>query len=227
MTTATDNQAFVDSLIGDVIQPGVDDLMDSRYFRDLRGGKLTTRRMQGFSIQHYIHNMAVLKMAALGATQHASDDRAFMAFGQLLNDEFTHPAMVKRFGLSLGLTEEDFDRAKPVYGPMIHTAVCLAQIFLVSVVEMRAMALSNETMVQRYATEFDEYLAKEPYNMDRKQRQFFIVHGGADIEHTARGAAAIVELAPDDESRQNLVNMCRHMAVLKLGKFESIYDEYA
>ena len=118
MTTATDNQAFVDSLIGDVIQPGVDDLMDSRYFRDLREGKLTTRRMQGFSIQHYIHNMAVLKMAALGATQHASDDRAFMAFGQLLNDEFTHPAMVKRFGLSLGLTEEDFDHAKPVYGPM-------------------------------------------------------------------------------------------------------------
>ena len=166
-------------------------------------------------------------MAALGAAQHASDDRAFMAFGQLLNDEFTHPAMVKRFGISLGLTEEDFDSAKPVYGAMIHTAVCLAQIYLVSVVEMRAMALSNETMVQAYATEFDDYLAKEPYNMDRKQRQFFIVHGSADVEHTARGATAIVELAPDEASRQNLVTMCSHMAKLKLGKFDSIYDEYA
>jgi pyrroloquinoline quinone (PQQ) biosynthesis protein C len=226
MTTATDNQAFVDSLLSDVIHPGSDALMDSRYFQDLRAGKLTNRRMQGFAIQHYIHNMGVLKMAALGAVQHAANDKAFMAYGQLLTEEFTHPAMVKRFGISLGLTEEDFDRAQPVYGPMIHTAVCIAQIYLVSVIEMRANALSNETMVQRYATEFDDYLSEAPYNMGKKQRQFFLVHRGADVEHTARGAAAIVELAENDEDRQKVINVCKTMAKLKLGKFESIYDEY-
>jgi len=63
----------------------------------------------------------------------------------------------------------------------VHTATCIHGIFLVSVAEMRAMALSNETMVQRYATEFDEYLSKEPYNMSEEAREFFIVHKGADV----------------------------------------------
>ena len=50
------------------------------------------------------------------------------------------------------------------------------------------MALSNETMVQRYAAEFDEYLSNEPYNMSEEAREFFIVHEGADIEHTERAS---------------------------------------
>jgi hypothetical protein len=40
-------QAFVDSVIKEIIQPGVDQLMDSRYFTELRSGKLSTRRLQG------------------------------------------------------------------------------------------------------------------------------------------------------------------------------------
>jgi pyrroloquinoline quinone (PQQ) biosynthesis protein C len=115
MATATDNQAFVDSLLNDIILPGVDDLLDSRYFRDLRAGKLTVRRMQGFSIQHYIHNMGILKAFALGAAQHAPSDRAFMAYAQGMGEELTHPALCMRFGISLGLTEEDFTNAQPVF----------------------------------------------------------------------------------------------------------------
>jgi pyrroloquinoline quinone (PQQ) biosynthesis protein C len=92
---------------------------------------------------------------------------------------------------------------------------------------MRAMALSNETMVQRYAAEFDEYLSKEPYNMSEEAREFFIVHKGADIEHTERAAAAIAEGATSDEDQEKVRTMCRDMAGFKLGKFDSIYDEYA
>jgi hypothetical protein len=55
MATANGNQAFVDSLLSDIIIPGVDNLLDSRYFRDLRAGTLS--QLQGFAIQHYIHNM--------------------------------------------------------------------------------------------------------------------------------------------------------------------------
>ena len=227
MTTTTDNQAFVDEILNEIILPGVDDLLDSRYFRDLRAGKLTTRRLQGFAIQHYIHNMGVLKMAALGATQHAASDKVFMVYAELLDDELTHPAICKRFGFQLGLTEEDFDRAVAVPGPLEHTAVCIAGVFLVTPAELRANGLSNETMVQRYSTELNTYLEKEPYGFDEAKREFFLLHMGADIEHTKRSADAIAAMAPSDEEQEKVRQMCRNMARLKRGKFEGIYDAYA
>jgi pyrroloquinoline quinone (PQQ) biosynthesis protein C len=92
---------------------------------------------------------------------------------------------------------------------------------------MLANALSNETMVQRYATEFDTYLQKEPYSLDDATREFFIIHKGADVEHTKRSANAIAEMATTDEDQEKVRTMCRNMAKLKLGKFDSIYDEYA
>ncbi len=227
MATATENERFVESLISDVIKPGIDVLLDSRYFRDLRAGTLTTRRIQGFAVQHYLHNMGVLKMFALGATQHAEDSRTFMAYANGMGEELTHPDMNRKLGKYLGLTDDDFDNARPVFGALAHTAVCIHGVFLANVAEMRANALSNESMVQRYATEFNEYLAKEPYNIPEDAREFFIVHMGADIEHTDRAAKAIVQLANSDEDKEKVTAMCRNMAKLKLGKFDSIYDEYA
>jgi pyrroloquinoline quinone (PQQ) biosynthesis protein C len=227
MTTNMGNRQFIDSVLRDVIQPGTDRLMESRYFSDLRAGKLTTRRIQGFALQHYIHNMGILKAFALGATQHAADDRTFTAYATAMSEELTHPNMCKTLGFSLGLTEQDFEKAVPVHGALVHTATCIHGIFLVSVVEMRAMALSNETMVQRYAAEFDEYLSKEPYNMSEKAREFCVVHKGADVEHTERAATAIAESATADEDQEKVRTMCRNMAGFKLGKFDSIYDEYA
>ena len=50
-------QAFVDSVVKEIIQPGVDQLMESRYFSELRQGKLSKRRLQGWAIQHYIHKL--------------------------------------------------------------------------------------------------------------------------------------------------------------------------
>ena len=227
MTAHTGNRQFIDSLIKEIIQPGSDRLMESRYFSDLRAGKLTTNRIKGFALQHYIHNMGILKAFALGATQHAADDRTFTAYATAMGEELTHPNMCKTLGFALGLTEKDFDKAVPVRGALVHTAVCIHGIFLVSVVEMRAMALSNETMVQRYAAEFDEYLSKQPYNFSEQAREFFIVHKGADVEHTERAAAAIAASATSDEEQEKVRTMCKNMAGFKLAKFDSIYDEYA
>jgi hypothetical protein len=64
-----------------------------------------------------------------------------------MGEELTDPNMCKTLGFSLGLMEKDFEKAVPVPGALVHTALCIHGIFLVSVVEMRAMALSNETMV--------------------------------------------------------------------------------
>jgi pyrroloquinoline quinone (PQQ) biosynthesis protein C len=226
MTTKAGNKEFVDSVINDIIQPGIVQLMDSRYFTDLREGKLTTRRMQGFAIQHYIHNMGILKAFALGAAQNAANDRTFMAYANGMGEELTHPNMCKTFGYSVGLTEADFDSAVPTFGCLSHTAVCIHGMYLANVVEMRGNALSNETMVQRYATEFDTYLRQPPYNMSDDALEFFIIHKGADIEHTERAANAIAELATTDEDAEKVRTICRNMARLKLGKFDSIYDDY-
>ena len=57
--------------------------------------------------------------------------------------------------------------------------------------------------------------------------EFFVVHKGADIEHTERSANMIAELATTDDSQQRVAAVCRNMARFKLGKFESIYDDYA
>ena len=76
MATSTGNQRFVDEITEEIIQPGVERLMESRYFVALRAGELTTRQLGGFAIQHYIHNMAVLKGFALVAVQRAADDGA-------------------------------------------------------------------------------------------------------------------------------------------------------
>ena len=76
MATQTGDQRFVDEITTEIIQPGVERLMESRYFAALRTGELTTRQLGGFAIQHYIHNMAVLKGFALVAVQRAADDGA-------------------------------------------------------------------------------------------------------------------------------------------------------
>ena len=166
-------------------------------------------------------------MFALGAAQHAEDSRAFLAYANGMGEELTHPDMNRKLGKYLGLTDDDFDNARPVFGALIHTAVCLHGMYLANMAEMRANALSNESMVQRYATEFNEYLAKDPYNIPEDPREFFIVHMGADVEHTDRAAKAIAQLADSDEDKAKVTAMCRNMAKLKLGKFDSIYDEYA
>ena len=225
MSTDAPAQRFVDEVINEIIEPGVERLLESRYFADLRSGTLTKRRMQGFAIQHYRHNMAILKGFALLAVQAAPRNDLFKVYAGGLNEEITHPDMCKKFGFALGLNDDDFENALPAYGCLAHTAACLHDMYLATPAQMRANALSNETMVQRYSTEFDNHLRS--YGVPEEAMEFFIVHKGADIEHTERAANAIAQLAVTDEEQERVRAVCRNMAKFKLGKFESIYDEYA
>jgi hypothetical protein len=47
------------------------------------------------------------------------------------------------------------------------------------------------------------------------------------VEHTERATTAIAESATSDENQEKVRKMCRNIAGFKLGKFDSIYDEYA
>ena len=55
------NEAFVDSITTEIIEPGIQQLMASRYFSELREGQLSVRRLQGWSLQHYLHNIVLVE----------------------------------------------------------------------------------------------------------------------------------------------------------------------
>ena len=85
------SQAFVDSVMQEIIQPGVDQLMDLPYFTELRAGKLSMKRLQGWALQHYLHNVALLKGFALCMVKNSHDPDLFKYFLYQMNEETVSP----------------------------------------------------------------------------------------------------------------------------------------
>src|SRR5438128_11690941 len=98
-----DGKAIVQSVIQEIVQPGVQRLMESRYFSELREGKLSIKRFQGWAIQHYLHNKALLRAFALGMVKNAHDPEMFAYFTHQFNEEQSHPELPKRLGLAFWL----------------------------------------------------------------------------------------------------------------------------
>ena len=226
MATGTDTRAFVDSVIQEIVQPGAQQLMESRFFSDLRSGKLTVRQLQGFALQHYLHNQAINRGFALCMVKFAHDPAVYEAFLYALSEERDHPDMVKRFGLALGLQEEDFTNAIPIFECRAHTGLALRGMLLGTIAENRTAALANESMVQRYSEEFDTYL-RQHYDIPEEALEFFVVHRGADKEHTAKAASLIARYADSDHLREVVWETARQVIQFKLAKFDGILRAYA
>jgi pyrroloquinoline quinone (PQQ) biosynthesis protein C len=220
------NEAFVDSVRREIIQPGVEQLMNSRYFSELRDGKLSKKRLKGFALQHYLSNHAINKGLAFCMVKNASNPPAYNQFVELFVEESSHPGLMKRFGEAMGLTDEDFEKEIMIYECVAHTAAIIRGMFLGSAAETRAGALVNETMVQRYSEEFDAALEKH-YGLDTRARTFFIVHGKVDQEHTAMAAETIARNANTDREKELVRVAAKNMVRFKLAKFDGIYDAYA
>lgn len=221
-----ENNGFVDSLFREIIRPAVDDLMNTRYFSELREGKLSTRRLQGFSVQHYLCNHAILKGLAFCMVRNANNPPVYNQFLYLFNEEQPHPDLMKQFGKAVGLGEQDFTDGIMIFECVAHTAAIIRGMFLGSQAETRAGALVNETMVCRYSEEFDNALQKH-YGMDDKAREFFIVHGKADIEHTAMAAEAVARNVNSERDQLLVREAARNMARFKIAKFDGIYKTYS
>lgn len=221
-----EKQEFVDSVLREIIQPGVRDLMESRYFSELREGTLSIRRLQGFAVQHYLHNVALCKGFALCMVKTAHDAELYRHFLHQLNEEQYHPDLAKRFGLALGLAETDFLDATPVFEFLAHTSTVIRGMFLGSPAENRTSALVNETMVCRYAEEFDIHLRKH-YGLTDEACEFFSVHRVADQEHTQMAAGVIARYATSPREQQAVREAARQMVHFKLAKFDGIYRSYA
>jgi pyrroloquinoline quinone (PQQ) biosynthesis protein C len=221
-----DGRSVVQSVIQEVIQPGVQRLMESRYFSDLRDGKLSGRRLQGWAIQHYLHNKAILRAFALGMVKNAHDPDLFSHFANQLTEEQSHPDMAKRFGLALGLKEEDFSEATQIFECLIHTGRTVANALMGTPPQSRASALASESMVCRYSEEFNTYLRRN-YGLGDAALEFFTVHMAADKEHTAQAADLIARYIKTPRDERLVRENAQHTVRIKLGKFEGIYHEYA
>ncbi len=228
MTTTVNTKDFVDQLVAEVVQPAADALMETRYFRDLRAGTLTIRRLQGYALQHTWFNRALLKAGAIRMIKAADNPRAFRDMVAGIVAEHDHPDLCQEFGINIGLTDRDFEEMVPVHEVLCHTSVIVASALINTCPAAgRASGLTNETMVQRYSTELFNYLQEAPYNIPAEQLEFFRIHGIVDVDHAAEAGEAVARLIRDDRD----VEMVRHMAEtqvrLKHAKFEGIYDAYA
>jgi pyrroloquinoline quinone (PQQ) biosynthesis protein C len=210
----------------EIIQPGVDQLMALPYFTELRAGKLSTKRLQGWALQHYLHNVALLKGFALCMVKNSHDPDLFKYFLYQMNEEQYHPDLAKKFGLAIGLRDEDFQNATPVFECLAHTSKTIHGMLLGSASENRASALVNETMVCRYSEEHISALTKH-YSLNDKQIQFFTVHAIADQEHTAMASELITKHAQTERQQELVREAARHMVHFKIAKFEGIYNAYA
>jgi pyrroloquinoline-quinone synthase len=218
-------QAFVDTVINEIVRPGVEDLMGLPYFTELRSGKLSKKRLQGWALQHYLHNQALLKGFALCMVKNGHDPELFKYFLYQLNEEQYHPDLAKKFGLAIGLQEEDFANATPIFECLAHTSKTIHGMLLGSASENRASALVNETMVCRYSEEHINAL-RQHYGLNDKAIQFFTVHAVADQEHTQMAAEVIAKHAITERQQELVREAARQMVRFKIAKFEGIYNSY-
>ena len=220
------NKTFVDSLVREIVAPGVAKLMQSPFFSELREGKLSMRRLQGWAIQHYIHNKALLKGFALCMVKNAHNPGLYDYFNYQFNEEQSHPDLAKRFGLAIGLHEEDFQNASQIFECFAHTSKTIRGMLLGSPAENRVSGLVDETMVQRYSEEFDAAMRRH-YNLRDSALQFFLVHKVADEDHI-KMASEIISRYTDSLAMEQLVRQTADYAVrFKLGKFDGIYRHYS
>jgi pyrroloquinoline-quinone synthase len=219
-------QAFVDALMKEIVEPGVDQLMDLPYFTELRSGKLSLKRLQGWALQHYLHNHALLKGFALCMVKNSHDPELFKYFLYQMNEEQYHPDLAKKFGIAIGLKEEDFTKATPIFECLAHTSKTIHGMLLGSAPENRASALVNETMVCRYSEEHISALKKH-YGLDDKAIQFFTVHAVADQEHTQMASEVIAKHTATEHQQSLVREAAGHMVRFKIAKFEGIYNAYA
>jgi len=220
-----ENQAFIDDLMREIVNPGVEQLMNSRFFTELRAGKLSKPRLQGFAVQHYLSNHVINKGLAFLMVRNANNQPMYEQFAELFTEEQSHPGLMKRFGEAVGLNDEDFKNGIMIFECVAHTAAIIRGMFVGMPAETRAGALVNETMVCRYSEEFDTALEKH-YGLDSRARTFFIVHGKVDKEHTAMAAETIARNANTEREKELVRVAAKNMVRFKLAKFDGIYEAY-
>jgi pyrroloquinoline quinone (PQQ) biosynthesis protein C len=158
--------------------------------------------------------------------KNAQDQTMFDYFTYQFNEEQSHPDLAKRYGLALGLKEEDFTEATQIFECQIHSARTVYNTLTGIAPQNRASAMTSESMVCRYSEEFLN-AGRKHYGLDDHALAFFTTHMVADIEHTAQSADLIARLVRTPREERLVRESAQNMVRIKLGKFDGIYREYA
>ena len=217
--------SVIEELMNDIIETGIQRLMQSRFFPELRSGDLSPRRIQAWALEHYLYNITIAKGQVICMFKYAHDPELYNAFAEKFAEEQHHPNLVKRFGFAMGLKEEDFKVARPTFENLMHMSVVLRNRYLGSPIETRVSGFTNETILTRYSDEFDINLRKY-YGLNDQGCQFFMMHKIADEEHTRDAANYIMRhCAPGEE--QIVRDVADWIVRLNIMKFDGMYNAYA
>ena len=178
------------------------------------------------ALQHYLYNVAVTQTHALCMTKYAHDPELYNVFFDKFKEEQFHPNLAKRFGFALGLTEEDFQDATPIYENLCHIGAGLRHKFMGSPVETRTSGFTNESMLCRYSEEFNTYLPKH-YGLSDGACEFFSMHHIADQEHTKTAANFVVSHLTTPRQQRLVREIADYTVRLNIAKFEGLYQAYA
>lgn len=216
---------IIDAVLSDIIEPGIQRLLATPYFIELRSGKLSRRRIQAWALEHYLYNISIAKGQVICMFKYAHDPELYGAFAGKFAEEQQHPSLVKRFGFAMGLKEEDFTTARPTFENLMHMSVVLRNRYLGSPIETRVSGFTNETILTRYSDEFDTCLRKH-YGLNDQGCQFFMMHKIADEEHTRDAAQYITRHCASGEE-QIVRDVADWIVRLNIMKFEGMYKAYA
>ena len=159
--------------------------------------------------------------------KYAHDPKLYEYFLYQLNEEQDHPELTKRFGLAIGLKEEDFQNATQIFECLVahkcdHSRYALG----FTLPEGRTSALVNETMICHHSEEFNTYLRKH-YGLGDDACEFFTAHTVADQDHTRRAIEILARVTESPRDQQLVRETTNHTVRFKLGKFDGIYQAYS
>jgi thiaminase len=69
----------IQSVMTEVIEPGIQRLLEGRYFTELREGRLSRRRIQAWALQHYLYNITIAKGQVICMFKYAHDPELYGA----------------------------------------------------------------------------------------------------------------------------------------------------
>ena len=133
---------------------------------------------------------------------------------------------MRRFGLAIGLTDDDFDDGIMIFECVAHTASDHPRHARRRAGGNPRRRAGQRNHGARYSDEFDAALEKH-YGLDSRARTFFAVHGKVDVEHTAMAADTVAKFAITDRDKEMVRVAAKNMVRFKLAKFDGIYDTYA
>ena len=79
--------SIIEEVLSDIIEPGIQRLLETPYFTELRSGKLSRRRIQAWALEHYLYNISIAKGQVICMFKYAHDPELYGAFAAKFAEE--------------------------------------------------------------------------------------------------------------------------------------------